>query len=518
MELLLANSEPRMVPAHREIRVHSWEPNMSKVAEIGLQVLSVDRTLQSPLHLQIYNSIRRYILENRLPADAKLPATRDLAKQLGVGRNTIIAAYDQLLVEGFVETRPGSSTRVARLMRQPRSAGRERPSGAPSLSRRGALIAGLPQPPRTPGILSLFPGVPETVTFPYSTWARLLARNARKHDDDIVGIHDFAGHRRLRAAIADYLGTARGIDCAPEQVIVVTGAQAALDLAVRVLTDEGDWAWMEEPGYRGARSALLGYGLRLAPLRVARGGWQLSDPELPAPRVVYVTPSCQWPLGIVMRMEERQQLLALAAKRNFWVIEDDYDGEYRFRGRPAPALRGLDGADRVVYVGTFGKTLFPSLRLGFLVVPLELAKAFGCAVSVTGQFAPQLLQVAVADFMRDGYFAAHLKRMRRLYAKRQAKFVEICRELIGAWATVEENDSGMQVLARLAAGLDDQLVCETARSCGVDVQPVSIDYHCDSPESGLLLGFAALDTATAERGLLALRTAFLKIEKGKRSS
>jgi GntR family transcriptional regulator/MocR family aminotransferase len=473
----------------------------------------VDRTLLTPIHRQIYASIRAFILDRRIPPRAKLPASRDLAKHLGVGRNTVVAAYDQLQAEGLVEARPGSITRVAELLsrtdeRKPVRAG----ACFRSLSRRGALIASIAQPQRTPGIIQLYPGVPDTSSFPISTWARLLARNARKLDESVVGIHDFAGHPRFQEAIANYLGGARGVDCAPEQVIAVTGAQAALDLAARILIDDGDWAWMEEPGYRGARSALLGGGARLAPLRVSRRGWSLDDVTAPPPRIIYVTPSCQWPYGCVMQMDERLRLLALAERHNAWILEDDYDGEYRFRGQPAPALRGFDGADRVIYIGTFGKTLFPSLRLGFLVAPLDLAPAFGRALSVSGQFAPPLIQVTVADFIREGYFASHLKRMRRLYSARQVAFVELCRDLLGRWLRVEENDSGMQVLARFIEPSDDCEFAAAALRNGVDVQPVSIDYHCDTPESGLLLGFAALSTSQAEKAVRALRKTFLEFE------
>ncbi len=491
---------------------------MRKGAEVSLDALTLDRAVSTPIHRQIYASIREYILRRRLPALAKLPATRDLARQLGVGRNTVVAAYDQLQAEGFVEARPGSSTRVAELLvGSNNQRARRVETGAASLSKRGAVIASLPQPQRTPGVIQLYPGVPDTGNFPVTAWSRLLAKNARKLDDGVVGIHDFAGHPRFREAVADYLAGARGVDCAPEQVIAVTGAQAALDLAARILIDDGDWAWMEEPGYRGARSALLGSGARLAPLRVSRNGWNLDDQEAPTPRIVYVTPSCQWPFGTVMRMEERLRLLAIAERRSAWILEDDYDGEYRFRGQPAPALRGLDGADRVIYVGTFGKTLFPSLRLGFLVVPHDLASAFGRAVSVSGQFAPPLLQVTVADFMREGHFATHLKRMRRLYAARQAMFVELCREHLAPWLCVEENDSGMQVLARFLQPIDDCRVAAVALRRGVDVQPVSINYHCDAPEHGLLLGFAAVNSARAETAVRALRATFLELERAGRA-
>jgi GntR family transcriptional regulator/MocR family aminotransferase len=478
-----------------------------------LDILSVDRGSEVPIHRQIYAAIRGYVLNGRCGPATRLPATRLLAQHLGVGRNTVIAAYEQLLAEGYVEARSGSGTWVARLPRPSAGPPHRRPPGsAMHLSRRGELIASRPQPQRTPDAINLHPGVPETAKFPYSVWAGLLARIARRHDDDIVGIHGFAGHPRLRQAIADYLGVARGVDCTAEQVIVVTGAQAALDLASRILMDEGEPAWMEEPGYLGARSALIGGGARLAPLRVDQQGWRLNDPDLPPPRVIYVTPSCQWPFGTIMRMDERLQLLAVAARHGSWILEDDYDGEYRFRGRPVPALRGLDGADRVIHIGTFGKTLFPSLRLGFLVVPSQLTEAFNRTVSVTGQFAPTVLQVAVAEFIRQGYFARHLRRMRRLYASRQDQFVALCRRELGRWLDVSENDSGMQLFGRFQRPLDDCAVAAAALRHGVDVQPVSINYFHDAPQHGLLLGYAALDETLAQKAIKALRTTFEDLE------
>jgi GntR family transcriptional regulator/MocR family aminotransferase len=476
--------------------------------------LQVDRSREIPIHRQIYLAIRDYILEGRLGPDMSLPATRSLAQSLGVGRNTVIAAYDQLLAEGYIEARSGSRTWVARLLRRPSEARRRGDASADErrLSRRGGLITARPQPGRTAGALNLHPGAPDTSAFPLSTWASVVARNAKRRDDEVLGIHSFSGHPLLKQTVADYLSVARGIDCTAEQVVIVTGAQAGLDLVARILMDVGEVAWMEEPGYLGATTALIASGARLAPLRVTRQGWRLSDPDLPPPRLIYVTPSCQWPFGTIMRMEERLQLLALAERYSAWIVEDDYDGEYRFRGRPVPALRGLDGAERVIYVGTFGKTLFSSLRLGYLVVPTELAGDFNRALSVTGQFAPALLQVSVADFIRGGHFAAHLKRMRRLYARRQEQFIELCRDALGRWIALAENDSGMQLLGKFTVPFNDCAVAAAALRRGVDVQPVSINYHHGEPEHGLLLGYAALEGRDMQRAIGALQDAFHDLE------
>lgn len=475
--------------------------------------LLLERSTGEPMHRQIYGALRKYILEGRLEAEANLPGSRILAQHLGIGRNTVLSAYDQLLAEGYVATRSGSGTFVLPRLKQPKPFRRQALPHPRQLSRRGELIASQPQPCRTPGKICLYPGVPETREFPFALWARLLARNARLCDDELVAIQSYSGHHRLRGAIAEYLGVARGVECDADQIVVVTGAQAGLDLVARILIDEGDCAWLEEPGYMGARGALLAGGARLAPLRVNRQGWMLDDRELPPPRLIYVTPSCHWPLGAIMRMEERLRLLNLAERHNAWIVEDDYDGEYRFRGRPIPALRGLAHSDRVIYVGTFGKTIFPTLRLGYLVVPRELSISFNRAMSVTGQFASSPLQVTVADFIKSGNFALHLRRMRRLYARRQEHFVELCRKHLQPWLTIHENDSGMQVVGQFTQPMNDVEVAGRALEKGVDVQPVSINYFCDPPRHGLLFGYAALDEAEMITAVMALQATFHEVER-----
>ncbi|TGQ69916.1 PLP-dependent aminotransferase family protein [Mesorhizobium sp. M00.F.Ca.ET.186.01.1.1] len=466
------------------------------------------------MHRQIYGALRRFILDGQIPQNTLLPSTRSLAEDLKVGRNTVIAAYDQLLAEGFIEARAGSGTWVAPIQRdRPRASLRPRLGMPQKLSRRGQTIVNGPQPPRNAGVINFHPGVPETASFPFSIWSSLLVRNARSRDENLLGYISFAGHPGLRQAIASTISLSRGINCTADQVIIVTGAQAALDLVSRVLMDEGDHVWMEEPGYLGAKSAFLASGAKLAPLKVDRRGWHLADPDLPPPRLIYVTPSCQWPFGTIMRIEERLQLLDIAERNGAWIVEDDYDGEYRFHGRPVPALRGLDHADRVVYIGSFGKTLIPALRIGYLIVPRELSVPFDRAVSITGQFAPLILQATVNDFITQGYFATHLKRMRRLYARRQANFVKLCRDHLTDWITVSENDSGMQLLASFVRPYSDSDVVAAALKEGLDVQGISINYHSSEPEHGLLLGYAAMDERQILRAVLALRAAFVRLDR-----
>lgn len=490
---------------------------MGKRAALPFDALVIDQNSGVSFVRQLYAWLQHHILRGQLPVGTRFPSSRTLAKQLGVGRNTVLAAYDQLLAEGYLKAETGSGTWVAFAQAAPRASAECVPS-EPRLSRRGDLLAREPQPHRSANSINFQPGFSETGTFPYGTWSRLLARNAQQRGGDMIGYYDYAGLRRLREAIASYVGVARGVECEPEQVIVVTGAQAALDLLARTVIDDGDRVWMEDPGYLGARSALLGSGASLAPLKVDRNGWSLEDPDLPPPRAIYLTPSCQWPMGLTMGVNERLRVLALAAQHDAWVIEDDYDGEYRFRGKPVPALYSLDRANRVIYVGTFGKIMFSALRIGYLVVPRVLSELFGRAVSVTGQFAPLLLQSTLADFMQEGHFATHLKRMRRLYARRQAMLIALCEHHLAPWVSIAANDSGMQLFASLPSDWDDRIVTAAALRHGVDVQPVSINYRYRTPDNGLLLGFAALDEKTMTTAIGCLRTTFESLSREQKRS
>jgi GntR family transcriptional regulator/MocR family aminotransferase len=474
-----------------------------------MDMLRLDRTSDTPLHRQLYNSLRLQILENRLKANTHLPPTRALASDLGISRNTVISAYDTLLAEGYLETRIGSGTQVAKLPQDAmRSRMQRRSLKLPPLSKRGVLMTTRPRDRMIPGHIAFHPGYPEIETFPFSTWSRLLAAHARYPKEDLFGYHHITGHPRLKRAIADYLAASRGVVCDPEQVVVVTGAQAGLDLIGRLLMDEGDYFWMEEPGYLGAYAAFSSAGGRSVPLAVRPEGWDLSKSDRHRPRLIFVTPSCQWPLGSVMQMEERLNLLQIAKNYGAWIIEDDYESEYRLRGRPIPAMQGLDRTGQVIYVGTFAKTLFPSLRIGFVVVPQELIRGFERAITTTGQYPPLLLQVALADFICEGYFASHIRRMRRLYAKRQATFISACREYLDPWLELSEIDAGMQLVGRFKCDLDDGDLHAAALSRGIDFTRLSTQYRHFTPEQGAMLGFAGVREVEVDPGMARLRSAF----------
>ena len=486
---------------------------MSEVHQLPPEAVP-DRDSGVPLYRQVYQSLRAAILSGRLQPGTRLPSTRAAAFELGVARNTVIAVFEQLADEGFVSSRVGDGTRVAEvdaavLRRSMRSSGR--PAGAPtaqaggaSLSERGRTLAGVERGSVAIGAFQT--GLPDLASFPHQAWARLLARHARAPAADRLGYGDAAGDPRLRAAIAAYVAAARGVNCTPAQVIVVTGAQAALDLAARMLLDPGDRAWIEEPGYPGARAALLAAGARIEPVPVDADGMDVEagQASCPGARLAYITPSCQYPVGSTLVLERRLRLLDWAGRAGAFVIEDDYDSEYRYRGRPIASVQGLDPHGRVVYVGTFAKTMLPALRVGYLVVPARLRIAFANAVRNTGQTAPQPVQGALAEFIDSGRYGVHVRRMRNRYAQRQALLFALAGKHLPGLVELAPTAAGMQVAAWLARGVDDRAVAEAGRRAGLALRPLSPYWIGPGARPGLHLGYAAVPEEEMEPAVLRL--------------
>lgn len=506
---------------------------MAKRSTSARLPVALDLASATPLSQQVYGWVRAAILAGQLGAGSHLPSTRTLASQLGVSRNTVYLAYAQLLAEGYVVGRVGQGTRVApvlpeRLVRVPI----EPPPRSPThphpvhdaaagygarLSERGRLLARTPYMPELPGTSSVSgapafrSGQPDVAAFPYGIWAKLLARHARDSLRDHAGYQEPAGYRPLREAIAAHVAVARGVRCTAECVIVVSGSQGGIDLAARLLLDPGDAVWVEDPGYPGAKGALLGAGARLVPVSVDGDGLVVAEGRARAPdaRLVCVTPSHQFPLGATLSLARRLSLLEWARAAHAWILEDDYDSEYRFAGRPIEALQGLDGAGRVIYVGTFSKVLFPALRLGYLIVPSLLARDFAAARRFVDGNAPMLEQMALADFLREGHFARHVRRMRTLYAARRAALTAAVREELGDLLELAPQEAGMHVVGWLPPGIDDRAVAERASAAGIDVLPISaFALEPSSPRrGGLLLGYGALDEAAIREGVRRLAAA-----------
>ncbi|MCR8723530.1 rhizopine catabolism transcriptional regulator MocR [Frigidibacter sp. ROC022] len=468
----------------------------------GLPVdnLILDRRKRRNLHRQLYDHLRRMIETRALPPGAPLPATRALAQDLGLSRNTVIAAYDQLALEGFVEIRRGVAPVVLNLPARPDAApgGPARFEG--SLSNRGRTMAAQPFHHGSPGITAFHPGLPDISRFPFNTWARLTNRRAKSAASDLFGTYHVEGYPPLREAIARYLTASRGVVCSPEQIIVTNGAQAAFDLLARCLLDPGDTVWMEEPGYYGMSSAFVSAGARLEPLRINRTGWALTPPAVP-PKVIFVTPSCQHPLGLTMAMQQRLDLIRMAERWRAWIIEDDYDSEYRFQGQPIPALQGIASNAGTIFVGTFAKILFPAMRLGYMVVPDTLREPMRAALSSTGHFAPLISQAALTDFINGGHLTRHLRRMRRLYAERREYFIETFERLLSDLLTLRRTDTGIQLVARFNSEVDDKKAVQIAAQHGVNVSALSMQFRHQPAESGLVMGFAAPPRKEILRGL-----------------
>lgn len=363
--------------------------------------IALDRDSPANLHRQLYVQLRGLIERRVLPSGHALPSTRVMARDLNIGRNTVIAACDQLALEGYLAIRPRRPSVVMDLPTRSVAAEQVSAEDANPISRRGQTMLAQPYHHGRPGMLAFHPGMPDPDNFPFNTWSKLLSRRAKFAHIDLFGTYHVKGYPPLCEAIARYLTASRGVKCTAEQIVVTNGAQSAFDLLARLLIDEGDTVWMEEPGYYGAGSAFVSAGAKLAPLRVSNAGWDLEPPPV-IPRMIFVTPSCHHPLGITMPMEQRLNLLHMAETWRSWIIEDDYDGEYRFQGQPIPALQGIGASNRVVYVGTFAKILFPAMRLGFMVAPKAIDHTIVSALSVSGQFAPLLTQAALADFMNEG--------------------------------------------------------------------------------------------------------------------
>ncbi|MBI5030914.1 MAG: PLP-dependent aminotransferase family protein [Chloroflexi bacterium] len=485
---------------------------------LTLAAIDLDRSEPTALHRQLYYRLSNAILTRRLVPGTRLPPTRALAAELGVARNTVVNAFEQLLAEGYIEGKVGSGTYVSHALpddvlqtRAKSSPPTRAISSSAALSKRGAIIASAPAKQwQDSGRPRAFrPGIPALDEFPFETWRQLANKRWRTLARDSLSYGEPEGYRPLRQAIVAYLGQSRGVRCEPEQVIVVAGSQQALDLAARLLLDPGDVVWMEEPGYRGARGALLAAGAKLVPVPVDAEGLRvdIGIRKAKAARVAYVTPSHQYPLGVTMSLARRLKLLEWAARSNAWILEDDYDSEYRYSGRPLTALQGLDTANRVIYIGTFSKVLFPALRLGYLVVPPNLVDAFIAARAMADRQSPVLDQAVLADFIAEGYFARHLRHMRALYAERRAALVDAVNRELDGMLEITSEQAGLHVMARLPQSIDDREVARRAATHNVEAPALSDYALTHLAYGGLVLGYAAVNENEIREGVRRLELA-----------
>src|SRR5215468_194926 len=481
---------------------------------------------EGPLHRQVYRAMRSEILSRRLGPGARLPSTRRLAATLGVSRNVAMLAYEQLLDEGYAQARTGSGTIVAPTLPEdwratsiPAGSSRRAPAspGQPRLSRAGdravAVIGAVRvyrgTHPRGASY-DFRAGRPSFGDFPRTVWCRLLGRRARSASRRDLDDGPPEGRRELREALAERLRRIRGVETTAQRIVIVNGSQQALDLITRILVDPGDRVLIEEPHYLGARQVFAAGGAELVPAPVDGDGMQVPKPVVrKAPRLAYVTPSHQFPTGVVLPLARRLELLDWAAASDAFIVEDDYDSEYRYTGRPLQALAGLDGHGRVIYVGTFSKLMFPALRLGYLVLPEALVEPIVAAKGLADTGSPVLEQLTLADFIREGHLDRHLHRSIARNASRRAALLEAVRDRFGARAEISDTATGLHVLVWLRdhRGQPIASLARKAEAAGVAVYPVAPFYLHPPRRSGVLLGYGPLSERQIRDGVARLAAA-----------
>ena len=476
-----------------------------------------------PLYRRAYARLRDMIVRGVLRPGQRLPSSRTFATDLGVARNTIEAAFAQLEAEGFITRKVGSGSYVSALTHSlmaprstPRSTPRSSPRSAartlrgtaehPALSKRGQLMA-IAGPSAAADVDATF-GVcrPGIDVFPYEIWNRLMGRRSRRLDRRLLDEVPPGGLAGLRDAIATYVTAARGVQCESSQVIVVSSTQQALDLVARLLLDPRDEVWLEEPCYAGATAAFRNAGARIIPTRVDAHGLDVDAGIRAAPhaRMAYVTPSHQFPLGVTMTAERRLALLAWAEKASAWIVEDDYDSEFRYSGRPIAALQGLDRAGRTLYVGTFNKAMFPSLRLAYLVVPASLTAAAANARQWLDGHTPAMTQAVMADFINGGHFGQHLRTMRETYRTRRDALREAVDRYAAGRITLGASEAGMHMVGWLPPGTDMSRLRERAARKHLYLRDVAAYYARRAPGPGLVLNFASSPPSRIAQGVRAL--------------
>ncbi len=483
---------------------------MSDVSAGLPPVIAIDRQSERPLPRQVYDGFRAAILRGELRPGQRVPSSRELATELRVSRFPVLDAYAQLLAEGYFESRVGSGTFVSKSLPERSAAANHpdgRPAGARQVGRRSALFPRFAELPWRYGWGAFGVHQPALDHFPFEVWSRLITHHSREPRLHAIHHVDPLGLEPFRNAICDYLRTARAVHCEPSQIMVVSGSQQALEITARVLLDPGDSVWIEEPGYLLTRSVLLGAGCRLVPVPVDEDGMDVASGIRRGrkARAAFVTPSHQYPLGSTMCASRRLQLLNWARSSGAWIVEDDYDSEYRYESLPIPSLQGLDTDLRVIYIGTFSKVLFASLRLGYIVIPPDLVERFMAVRFAMDIFPSYLYQEVLTDFMRDGHFGRHIRRTRALYNERRTALVGSVRQVFGKQLKVHGAEAGMHMTVTMSEGFRDVEIATRAAKEKLWLWPLSPSYLGAAPEQGFVLGFGSTPTNQIREAVCHLR-------------
>jgi GntR family transcriptional regulator/MocR family aminotransferase len=453
-----------------------------------------------PLHRQLYEALRRAMLDGKLASGDRLPSSRELASDLKLSRNTVVAALNQLTVEGYLSSHIGSGTYVNdNVPKAPAPTAASFAGQAAQMSQRGAALAST----YCAHALEIQPftrGIADFSAFPTALWQRLQNKHWRMSYPDMLDYSSSGGYAPLRRAVADYLRVFRSVQLDTEQVIITSGTQQSLELCAQMLADHGDTVWVEDPAYWGAVKAFMATGLTLHGVRVDdQGIAPESADEAKPPRLIYVTPSHQYPTGAVMSLTRRHQLLATARKHQAWILEDDYDSEFRFSGPPLSSLQGLDRDARVLYMGSFSKVLYPGLKLGYLVVPTQMVAAFKDAHYDLNRPGQLPLQAALAEFIEMGHFSSALRRARQSYAERRRCLLEALKPCLGSRAQITGAEQGLHLCLRLSPNVDDAALALRIAQLGMTVRPLSAYCLQRNDVKGLIIGYGYAPLSEIER-------------------
>lgn len=465
------------------------------LAELVLSSLGSSVNADMPTHRRIFELIRQAILNHQLQGGSKLPSSRNLALEIGCSRNTVIAAYEQLLAEGFVEARIGSGTVVADTLPNfaldnIQQADDEAFSALPrALSVRGERLTHSPSD-KNFEIQEFIQGANDFSVFPYKIWQKLQNKAWREPQSAFMDYARLGGYAPLKEVLAEYLRVSRSVRCEPEQILITAGTQQSLDLCANLLADANDMVWMENPGYWGARRVFESNDLHLRPIEVDNDGICPTPADLQtAPRLIYVTPSHQYPLDVVMSLTRRRLLLEYAASVGAWILEDDYDSEFRYKGRPIASLQGLDHHNRVIYCGTFSKVLYPGIRIGYMVVPQDLIEPFRTGLADIHRPGQMAVQAALADFIQQGHFTTHVRNVRARYGQSRALLQHTLQNQLLSTARLSNADAGLHLVIHLPDFCDDVKLAAEARLQQIDIRPLSAYYVAPPVTRGVVVGY-----------------------------
>lgn len=489
-----------------------------QIDEIPLVTIKLNKGLKTPFYKQLYQTLRIAILEGKLSFGQKLPGARSLAKELNISRNTVNLAYEQLAIEGYIQRDTGSGSYINELPEKYLKADKIHNKSNPNkkILLLNTIIGSSEQIKRnkeTDQIVPFQHGIPALDEFPFNVWTKFINMSSRELNKSLIGYSNAKGYRPLRESIAKYLMSYRGVNCTADRIIIVNGSHQATDLVSRLLLKKNSKVWVEDPGYFGARSTIIFNGAEIFPCPVDEEGLNLefAKKKNPIPELIYITPSHQYPLGNSMSIKRRLELLEFASANNVWIIEDDYDSEFRYYGDPIPSMQGMDKNGNVLYLGTFSKVLFPALRVGFIVLPNnETTELFEAAKLMTDRQNSILEQIAIAKSIESGFFTKHIRKMKMIYKARQEFLIGLVEKELRDKLIVKPLPMGMHIVGFLPDGANDKIIAEEALKNGIVATPLSDNAIKYFKTPGLILGYATFSNEEMKTGIKKLKAVIEK--------